>query len=89
MVEKVATENGILKKKTISEGWFRRFLEQKPQLRLRKGDRTAGVRLDAMNNREALENYFSLLKRMLEEKDLMNKSSQIYNVDESGVSLDH
>jgi len=27
IVEKVATEKGILKKKTISDGWFRRFLE--------------------------------------------------------------
>jgi len=27
MVEKVATEIGILKKKTISDGWFRRFFE--------------------------------------------------------------
>jgi len=64
-------------------------LERKPQLRLRKGDHTAMVRLDAMNNREALENCFSLLKKMLEENDLMNKPSQIYNVDESGVPLDH
>jgi len=89
MVEKVANEKGILKNKAISDGWFRRFLERQPQLRLRKGDRTAQVRLDAMNNREALENYFSLLKSTLEENDLTNKPSQIYNVDESGVPLDH
>jgi len=47
------------------------------------------VWLDAMNKREALEKYFSLLKRTLEENDLMNKPSQIYNIDESGVPLDH
>jgi len=89
MVEKIAIEKGVLKNKIISDGWFRRFLERKPQLRLCKGDRTAMVRLNAMNNKEALENYFSLLKRTLEENDLMNKPSQIYNVDESGVPLDH
>jgi len=57
MVEKVASEKGLLKKKQISDGWFRRFLEQQPQLHLRKGDRTAMVRLDAMKDRKALENY--------------------------------
>jgi len=36
-----------------------------------------------MKDREALENYFSL------ENDLMHKPSQIYNVDETGMPLDH
>jgi len=27
MVEKVANEKGVLRKKQISDGWFRRFLE--------------------------------------------------------------
>jgi len=31
-----------------------------------------------MKDREALENYFSLLKGILEENDLMHKPSQIY-----------
>jgi len=47
------------------------------------------VQLDATNNRKALENYFSLLKRTLEENNLMNKPSQIYDVDKSEVPLDH
>ena len=42
-----------------------------------------------MKDREALENYFSLLKGILEENDLMHKPSQIYNVDETGMPLDH
>ena len=50
---------------------------------------TAMVCLDAMKNREALVNYFSLLKSTLEDNDVMDKPSQIYNVDESGVPLDH
>ena len=58
-------------------------------LRLRKGDHTAMVRLDVMKDREVLENYFSLLKSTLEENDLAEKPSQIYNVDESGAPLDH
>jgi len=47
------------------------------------------VCLDAMKDREVLENYFSLLKSTLEENELMDKPSQIYNLDESGVLLDH
>ena len=42
-----------------------------------------------MKDRETLESYFSLLKSTPEENDLMDKPSQIYNVDESGVPLDH
>ena len=41
--------------------------------------------LDVIKDREALENYFSILKSKLEDNDLMDKPSQIYNVDESGV----
>ena len=88
-MEKVTSEKGLLKKKQISGGWFRRFLEQQPQLRLYKGDCAAMFCLDAMKDREALENYFSLLKSTLEVNDLMDKPSQIYNVDESGVPLHH
>jgi len=51
------------------------------------------VCLDAVTDREALEKYFSiiLLKSTLKENDLMNKPGQIrvYNVDKSGVTLDH
>ena len=42
--------------------------------------------MDAMNHSEALENYSELLKDVLEENDLMDKPSQIYNVD---MPLDH
>ena len=77
MVEKVANEKGLLKKKQVSDEWYRRFLERQPQLWLRKGDRAAMAHLDALKDREALGNYY-----------LMDKPSQIYNVDESGVPLD-
>ena len=45
--------------------------------------------MDAMGNKEALNNYFKLLKEVMEENDLMDKPGQIYNVDESGMPLDH
>jgi len=48
-------EKRVLRKERISDGWFRRFLERQPQLRLHKGDRTLFVQLNAMNNNEALD----------------------------------
>ena len=89
LVETAAREKGVLKKNRLTDGWFRRFLERQPQLTLRKGDQTAFVRMDAMKDKEALDNYFILLKSILDEHDLLDKPGQIYNVDESGIPLDH
>ena len=89
IAEYVAKEKGVLKKTRITHGWFRRFLQRHPILRLRKGDVTARVRIDAMNNREALESYFTLLKKIMEENKLTDKPGQVYNVDETGMPLDH
>ena len=73
-------------KKKIIRGWFCRFCEHNS---LCKGDSTANVRMDAMNNTEALNSYFTLLKKIMEENRLMDKPAQIYNADESGMPLDH
>lgn len=89
IAESVARDKGVLRSNRISDGWFRRFLERQPQLCLRKGDATATVRMDAMDNNEALENYFKLLKDLLEENGLMDQPGQIYNVDESGMPFEH
>ena len=89
IAEYVAKEKGVLKKTRITHGWFRRFLQRHPILRLRKGDVTARVRIDAMNNREALESYFTLFKKIMEENKLTDKPGQLYNVDETGMPLDH
>ena len=76
----------VLKGEKISVGWWRRFLERQPNLTLRRGDSTH-VRMDAVNQ-ETMDQYFSLLGEVLMEHNLVDKPSQIYNVDESGVPLD-
>ena len=38
-------------------------------------------------NRDTIEHYFSLLHDVLSSHDLLNKPAQIFNADESGVSL--
>lgn len=85
--ESVAQDKGVLKGVKISDGWWQRFLECQPKLTLRCGDSTAHVRMDAVN-RETMDQYFALLKDVMEEHSLFDKPSQIYNVDESGVPLD-
>ena len=89
IAEAVARDKGILKKEKISDGWLRRFLERQPSLSLQKGDSTATACMEAMADRGAIENYFKLLKDVLDEHALLEKPAQIYNVDESGIPLDH
>ena len=44
LVEHVARKKGALRKGNIMSGWFRKFRERNPTLRLRKGDLIASVR---------------------------------------------
>jgi len=74
--------------KVLSNGWYYHFMSRQSQLALRKGDPTANVRMDCLNE-EIMEEYFNMLKKTLLENNLMDKPAQIYNVDESGMPLDH
>ena len=64
------------------------FMERQSHLSLRKGDATANVQMDCLSP-ETMKQYFDLLKDVLEENDLMESPGQIYNVDETGMLLDH
>ena len=89
IAENVAKDKGVLKKnKKVSHGWYRRFMARRPSLSLRKGDATANVRMDCLNE-ETIQTYFNLLKDILLEHGLMDLPGQIYNVDETGIPLDH
>ena len=87
IAESIAVDKGVLKGEKISLWWWQRFLERQPNLTLWRSDSTAHVRMDAVNQ-ETMDQYFSLLGEVLMEHNLVDKSSQIYNVDESGVPLD-
>ena len=54
---------------------------------LRRGDPYANVRAQC-SNRETYENYFKLLKQVLDEHGLTHKPGQMYNCDESGMPFD-
>ena len=53
-----------------------------------KGDATTAVRMDCLN-KKTIDNYFANLKECLEENNLMNIPGQLYNVDKTGIPLDH
>ena len=72
----------------MTDGWFKRFMDRHPTLSLRKGDATANVRMDCVNP-DVMKQYFSLLKDSLQEHGVMDSPAQIYNVDETGMPLDH
>ena len=86
IVESTTTERGTLRSSHVSDGWWRRFKERHGDLSLRQGDNTAHVRMDAMNQ-DTVDHYFALLHDTLKNHGLLDKPSQIYNVDESGVPL--
>ena len=89
LAEAVARDKGRLTTtKKLTDGWFRRFMARQPHLSMRKGDPTANVRMDCLT-KETMDEYFQLLKDTLIENDLMDSPNQIYNVDETGMPLDH
>uniref|UniRef100_A0A1X7U6Q8 DDE-1 domain-containing protein n=1 Tax=Amphimedon queenslandica TaxID=400682 RepID=A0A1X7U6Q8_AMPQE len=45
--------------------------------------------MTAINQKKQIEKYFSILKDVLDKEGLMDKPAQIYNVNETGMPLDH
>ena len=76
-------EKGAPRKGKITSGWFRRFKERNPTVRLRKGDSMASVRFQCTSS-EIIDEYYDLLETVLTEFDLHHQPGQIYNVDETG-----
>ena len=56
-------------------------------LRLRAGDSTAGVRMDAINA-ENIHAYLDLLRSVYDEFEFHDHPEQIYDMDETGVPLE-
>ena len=75
----MATSKGVLKKGSISGGWWRRFIKRQNDLVLRKGDSTTYLRMDAVNDK-TLKQHYDLLEDTLTENNLMSSPSCIYNV---------
>ena len=87
IAENVARDKGMLKGVNISHGWVDNFMKRHPELALRKGDATAEVRMNSVTT-ENMKSYYDLLEEILEKHNLKTSPGQIYNVDETGMSLD-
>ena len=70
------------------EGWWIGFKDRHPELSLRTADPLSMVHVNAMTQ-ETFDAYFDLLEKTLTDNGLLNKASAIYNMDESGMPLDH
>jgi len=68
--------------------WFHAFLKRHPDLSVRKAEGVSRHRVLGMN-KEIVGNYFDLLGRVLEDNDLLDKPSHIYNMDETGLQLNN
>ena len=63
-------------------------MDKWPTLSLRKGDALSVSRAQALTA-DNMKEYYDLLKTTRETNSLMNLPSRIYNMDESGMPLDH
>ena len=80
----MVVEKGL--ESTLSLGWLDKKSKRHPQLSLRKGEPLSKTRL-ATTSREILDKYFDLLEEVLVQNNILNKPSQIFNFDETGVPL--
>ena len=87
IAERVAREKKLLRGERISHGWVGNFMKRHPELALRKGDATADIRMNSTTP-ESMKSYYDLLEGILKKHNLKNCPGQIYNVDETGMSLD-
>ena len=72
----------------VSHGWWDRFRQRHPHLALRAGEALAYQRAVATSP-ETLKNYFDQLEEVLEQNNLRNSPSLIFNADESGMPLQY
>ena len=88
LMEKKRAKEGLQMIKFNGEGWWYKFMKRHSELSLRTSDPLSHCRFNAVSQ-SALDNYFVLLRNTLEVNGLMDKPSYIYNMDESGMPLDH
>ncbi len=86
LVEIYLRQKGSLKALSVSRGWWHNFMKCNSSLRLRMGDSTVGVRMDAMNE-ENMKNYFELLKKTLDDHGFDKHPESVYDMDETGMPL--
>ena len=72
----------------VTNGWWDSFMKRHPELTLRTPEKLAYV-WAIMGNKEVISAYFDLLEKILTESELLDVPGAIFNVDETGMPLDH
>ena len=86
IVEEVLTTKG--NPRNVSNGWWEAFSKRHPQLCLRTAEKLSYAHLKATDP-VILDAYFDLLERTLEEYELFDSPSRIFNCDETGLCYRH
>lgn len=73
---------------TLTNGWWEKFQKRHPVLTVRTAERLAYCRSIAADP-GILNSYLEMLKRILDEYNILNVAPQIFNCDESGFPLDY
>ena len=68
--------------------WFRGLQTRHPDLVIRRQEKLSHSRARMLNS-STVEKYFVELHRILTKNKLHNKPSQVFNMDETGVQLEH
>jgi len=68
---------------TLTNGWWKKFRLRHPELTVRTAERLAYSRAVAADP-QILTSYLEMLQRTLEEYDILNVPSRLFNCDESG-----
>ena len=71
----------------ITHGWFEKFKKRHPELVLKTAESLSKARLTA-TKRSVLDKYYDTLFALLEENDIMNEPSRIFNFDETPIPLE-
>ena len=87
IVEHYLKDNMRLRGPSLSDGWWIKFLQRHPNLRLRSGDSTAGMRMEAVNA-DNLRAYYAPLRNIYDEHGFDDHPERVYNMDETGVQLE-
>ena len=86
---KFAKEDNVFFTKLVArEKWWRGLKKRHPEFSLRSPEPTSSGRHMAMT-RLRISRYYAELKSVLEENNLKDRGTKIWNMDETGLSLSH
>ena len=87
VVERMLSLRDDPAKQTVTIGWWNKFCKRHPELVLRTSAILSLSRASA-STKECIDNYFDVLEKVLNDNDLRDQPSLIFNMDETGIPLD-